>query len=300
MPESFIVAIPSYKRSESISNKTLRVLTENNISPKKIFIFVANKDEEKDYLANVNSKLYNKVIVGVVGLRDQRNFICQYYPENTQIVQLDDDVEEISQLVEGKTKELRKLKIVTDLDTFFKDAFQKCKQHGAHLWGVYPVYNPFFMSQKINVDLRFIVGPLWGIINRHDPRIKLDLNEKEDVERSLRNYDADKSVIRYNNIVIKTKYYKTPGGMQHEKKNRQKEAMKSAKYLVSKFPTFAKLWLGKKSEHPEVRLRDKNDTRNKNDRFEINKQKYYSSAFTKKNKRNKFQNKSQNKSRKTL
>ena len=51
--------------------------------------------------------------------------------------------------------------------------------------------------------------------------------------------------------------------MQHEKKNRQKEAMKSAKYLVSKFPMYAKLWLGKKSEHPEVRLRDKNDGRSK-------------------------------------
>ena len=175
---SYIVTILSYKRSEFISSKTLRVLTENNISPKKIFIFVANKEEEKDYLSNVDPKLYNKIIIGVVGVRDQRNFICQYYPENTHIVQLDDDVEEISQLVEGKTKELSKLKVITDLDVFFKDAFKMCKKNNAHLWGVYPVYNPYFMSKKINVDLRFIVGPLSGIINRRDPKFKLDLNEK--------------------------------------------------------------------------------------------------------------------------
>ena len=278
---NYVVAIPSYKRSESIGDKTLRVLTEHGISPSKIFIFVANKSEEKDYKENVNKKLYKDLVVGVKGLRDQRNFITKYYPEGKHIVELDDDVEEISQLVEGKTKEESKLKEVTDLDAFFKDAFSKCKQHGAHLWGVYPVYNAFFMSKKINNDLRFVVGPLWGKINRHDKRFKLELNEKEDVERTLRNYDADKTVIRFNDIVIKTKYYKTPGGMQYEKKNRHKEALKSAKYLIKEYPNYTTLWLGKKSEHPEVKLKDKNDTKKKEERYQINKKKYYTKKKTK-------------------
>ena len=279
---NYVIAIPSYKRSESIGDKTLRVLTDNGISPKKIFIFVANKAEEKDYEKNVDRKLYNKLIVGVKGLRNQRNFITKYYPEGKEIVELDDDIEEISQLVLGKTKEQSKLKIISDLDSFFKDAFKKCKEHGAHLWGVYPVYNAFFMSKKINNDLRFIVGPLWGKINRHSNKFKLHLNEKEDVERTLRNYDADKTVIRFNDIVIKTKYYKTPGGMQYEKKNRQKEAMKSAKYLIKEYPNYTTLWLGKKSGHPEVRLKDKNNDSPATDRYQINKKKYYGTRKNKK------------------
>ena len=104
---------------------------------------------------------------------------------------------------------------------FFKDAFKKCAEYGAYLWGVYPVYNAFFMSKKITHDLRFVVGPLWGKINRHDKDLVLHRDEKEDVERTLRHYDKDKSVIRFNDIAIKTKFYhdarRVPGRKQRPK-----------------------------------------------------------------------------------
>ena len=50
--------------------------------------------------------------------------------------------------------------------------------------------------------------------------------------------------------------------MQSENKNRKKEALKSAKVLIKRFPNYCKLYLKKKSGHPEVRLRD--ITKNKN------------------------------------
>ena len=273
----YIVAIPSYKRSENISNKTLKVLNDKGISPKKIYIFVANKQEERDYLKNVDNKLYNKLIVGVKGLRNQRNFMTDYFNEGQNIVELDDDVEEMYQMVEGNDKKpsSRKLKIINNLDMLFKDAFKLCKKYGAHLWGVYPVENPFFMSKKITTDLRFIVGPVWGKINRHDKKFKLKLNEKEDGERTLHNYHADKSVIRFNDITMKTSYYQTQGGMQSENKDRKKEGLKSAKYLNKKYPKYTKIWLGKKSGHPEIRMNDITDKRPRVDRYIKNKGKYY-------------------------
>ena len=57
---------------------------------------------------------------------------------------------------------------------------------------------------------------------------KLTIDEKEDVERTLKHYVQDGSVFRFNNVTIKTNYYKTKGGMQSENKDRQKEALKSA------------------------------------------------------------------------
>ena len=41
------IAIPSYKRSETIKNKTLKLLNDYGIDKKRITIFVANKEEEK-------------------------------------------------------------------------------------------------------------------------------------------------------------------------------------------------------------------------------------------------------------
>ena len=40
------IAIPSYKRSETIKNKTLKLLNEYGIDNKRITIFVANKEQE--------------------------------------------------------------------------------------------------------------------------------------------------------------------------------------------------------------------------------------------------------------
>jgi hypothetical protein len=62
----------------------------------------------------------------------------------------------------------------------------------------------------------------------------------------------DQKVLRFNNISIVTKYYKTPGGMQSEKKNRKTEALKSAKYLHKKYPNITKIKLTKKSGVPEI------------------------------------------------
>ena len=98
---------------------------------------------------------------------------------------------------------------------------------------------------------------MWGIINRKDKSLSLTIDEKEDVERTLLHYKRDNGVLRYNNITIKTSYYSEKGGMQSENKNRKDEALKSANYLVKKFPHYCKLYLGKKSGHPEVRLKDR-------------------------------------------
>ena len=41
------IAIPSYKRPETIKNKTLKLLSKYNIDKKKVTVFVAN-DKEKE------------------------------------------------------------------------------------------------------------------------------------------------------------------------------------------------------------------------------------------------------------
>lgn len=265
------VIIPSYKRYESISNKTLKVLKDKKIDPKRIYIFVANNTEKKLYEQHVDKKLYGHLIVGVKGLRNQRNFITKYFKQGDYIVQFDDDIEEIYQMkFKNNDSSIKDLYPIKNLHKLIIYAFSLCHKYNAYLWGIYPVRNAFFMTKRITYDLRFIVGPMFGKINRHDNKLKLRLNEKEDVERTLHHYHKDKAVIRFNDITIKTTYYKTKGGMQSENKDRKKESYKSAIYLNKKYKNYTRLKFTKKSGYSEVVLRDINDKRPLKDRYIIN------------------------------
>ena len=170
-----------------------------------------------------------------------------------------------------------KLLSVPNIDIFFKDAFHRLITNNTNLesdssenwgkinekpisyiWGIYPVYNPYFLSNKITNNLQFLVGPMWGMINRYKKDLLLELNEKEDFERTLRHYKLDGSVFRFWNITIDTAFYKEKGGMQAENKDRYLEAEKSANYLLKHFPKYTQKWYKGKTKRPEIKLKDKN------------------------------------------
>jgi hypothetical protein len=258
---TYQIAIPTYKRHDMISNKTLKVLKSLKIKRNIITLFVANKKEYDNYFNRVSKSLYNKIVIGKKGLKNQRNFIQNYYPEGTNLVQLDDDIDNIVELYNPlgikntSSKEYRKkskLETIKNLDRFIINAFKKCIDNKAFLWGIYPVANSYFMNFNTEIGLKFVVGPFWGCIVRHSNKLKLTIDEKENVQRTLQYFTLDNKVIRFNNISIITKYYKTPGGMQEEKKNRKQEALKSAKYLHKKYPNITKIKLTKKSGVPEI------------------------------------------------
>ena len=256
----YVIAIPSYKRAELLNRKTLKTLADYNIPRNRIFVFVANEEEEKIYKETLDKKMYGHLVVGVKGLRNQRNFISRYFPIGQEIVNLDDDLAGFNILkTHGETfnkKDNYHAKL-PDFDSFIKEAFKTLRNEGLFLWGIYPINNPYFMTPKITTDLRLIVGPCWGNINRHSKDLILTIDEKEDVERTLQYYVKDGGVIRFNNISVATSYYVTPGGMQALERDRKKDAYESAVYLNKKYPTLTILHLTKKSGFAEVKLKDK-------------------------------------------
>ena len=285
LEDKYIIAIPSYKRSDIIKTHTLAVLNRHKINPECITIFVANQEEHDIYKESVPTFLYNNIVIGTLGLKNQRNFISEYYQEGKHIVEFDDDIKSIMQLVvkrkisnkiskknivtgngmgtgsgmgSKKSKSLKTIKTVKpieDLDAFIKRAFEMCTESNIFLWGVYPLVNPHFMTYKITTDLRFIVGPMWGMINRHRTDLKLTVDEKENSERTLQFWVADGAVLRFNNIGIETKYYKNKGGMQAEGKDRKEEALKSVYYLNKMYPALTKISLNKKNGMPEIKMK---------------------------------------------
>lgn len=260
---SYVIAIPTYKRYILLKENTLALLKKHKIPSKRIYLFVANKTEAKKYESSIPKSRYNQIVIGKKGLKNQRNFITNYFPENTHILNIDDDVSSIKELysVPLTSKKSRpnynyRLAEINNLDKFIKKGFKLCKESGLYLWGVYPIANAFFMNPKITKELKFIVGPFWGVINRHSSDLFITINEKENVERTIKHYIKDNGVLRFGGVAVETKYYRNPGGMQASKKkqSRKVDALNSAKYLVKKYPKYAKLHLTKKSGHPEVKL----------------------------------------------
>ena len=260
----YIIAIPSYKREETLKNKTLRVLQQQKIPKNKIFIFVGNQEEYQKY-KNALPNYYNKIVIGQVGMGAIRNFITDYFPEGQKIFNMDDDINgfvELTKETNKKTKSKFQSKNFrgNDLDNFIKKGFSECKKNNLSLFGIYPASNPFFMKKRITYDLRYIIGSCWGSIN--SKKVKVTMDDKEDFERTLKYYMKDGGVIRFENVTVLSGYYTEKGGMQE---TRTKErVLNSAKKLVEQYPQLCKLYLGKKSGYAEVKLRDINKKYTKN------------------------------------
>jgi hypothetical protein len=247
---NYIVAIPSYKRAPILIDKTLKTLKEGGVPASKIHIFVANKEEYKEYNELIPKELYSKIIVGKIGIANQRVFIKRFFKEGQMVVSLDDDIEGLFKMTTAKPAGLVKLKAV---DTFFKEAFTRLKAEGLYIWGIYPVRNPFFMKNNVSVGLKFIIGALYGFINRHDKSLEpsVDSEGKEDYEQSILYYKKDGGVLRYNNITIKTKFLAEGGLGKIEKRFEMNK--KAAEYLHKTYPDICTIF-HRKNGMTEIRM----------------------------------------------
>lgn len=249
----YVVCIPSYKRSQICNEKTLKTLKKMNIPSSKIYVYLANKEEEVEYEKILDKKLYNKLVVGIKGLVPQRQFIMEQWPEGKHIVFFDDDVASIdlsmSKIFKGKS-----------LDFFFKHAFKECKKMKSFMWGVYPVFNPFFRKARdeMTICLNYIVGAFYGIINRPNLKsIQLTLTkengQKEDVERTIKYFIEDGIVLRFNKIGFETKYYGKSGGLGTFEA-RLKPMLEASKLLKKTYPEYGEIST-KKNGMTEFRLK---------------------------------------------
>jgi len=247
---SYIICIPSYKRAQICNEKTLAMLKKHHIPKNLINVYVANQEEYDEYKKILDPSLYNRLIIGKKGLVQQRKIISNSFPKGKCIVSFDDDVKSVDLSMSGyKT-----------LDGFFKDAFAECKKQKAFLWGVYPVFNPFFRKgqQKISTCLNYIVGAFFGYINRPglkaiETTLTKENGQKEDVEMSIKYFINDGIVLRFNRIGFVTKYYGSSGGLGTFDE-RLKPMLEASKVLKKAYPEYGEIST-KKTGMTEFRLK---------------------------------------------
>lgn len=244
----YVIAIPTYERYKSISKRVLKFLLEGQVDKKRVFIFVADASQADLYASHVSPELYGEIVVGIEGIVHQRNFIARYFPVGTHVVSLDDDVTRLHRLVEDRRER------VQDVNSFFSHAFTVLEQTGLNIWGIYPTNSIMHMQgskEEISTSLKFLVGYCFGFISRHEKSLTLHVEGKEDYEQSIRYYELDGGVVRFNNICANDASTPRVGGLGRDRAQMNKEA---SEYLKSTFPEYVVVWRRPDGSH-QVRLR---------------------------------------------
>jgi len=253
--QDYKIIIPSYLRHKELEKKTLTTLKNNKINPKRIYIFVANEEERNTYFNYLDGDLYGQIIIGVKGIRNQREFMKQYFEEYEYLVSCDDDIEEFYKLEIVNNKKI--IKSIVNIEYEIIRNFILCVNLDKYLWGVQAHHNPYWMKEEVVCGLHFCVGVFYGFINRNDADLKIseEIEVKEDYENVILHCIKDKGVIRRNDLCFKTVYY-APGGCGKE---RYQKDLTAQEYLTSKYPQYCYKTFRKNKAimtgQPEVRLK---------------------------------------------
>jgi len=244
------IAIPSYKRPETIKKKTLKVLESYNIDPSRITIFVADESEYEAYKFSLKDTPYQNIVVGVPTIGAQRNFIERWYPEGTKLMMFDDDIEE----VQKKISEQKLGRIDNLEEEVIIKGFEECKKVGAKTFGIYAASNAYFMKERVYTKLCYIIASMFGVIVEHHDDLIRVTNHGEDYEYSIRQYVRNGAVVRFDNYTVKSNYYKEDGGLQTI---RTKEYVHdSIKKIAEMYPDLCTMYIRETTGMAELRLKD--------------------------------------------
>ena len=242
----YVIAIPSYKRAIELPLKTLATLQRYHVPLDKIFVFVV-EEEMADYQKTCPGFT---IISGHLGLVNQRAFIENYFPIDTNILFMDDDVSDVFTLSPTNTRTP-----ISDFNQFVLDGFERMNALGVTLWSIYPVDNTMFMSESKSetIGLTYCVGAFYGQKNTRDIILKDD--SVEDRERTILRYLRDGRVLRFNHVGMKTKYFAKGGMMSADRQMKHKIASED---LVRKYPKLVRLKV-RKNGYTDCQIKSKTD-----------------------------------------
>ena len=204
--------------------------------------------EEKEYLSSLGNEY--KIVIGVPTIGGQRNFIEKYYAEKTKLVMFDDDLHGVF------LKDGSKLKPINNLEKdFIIKGFDVCEKNNAKIFGMYAAGNPYFMKHRVYKKLSYIIASMFGVIVEHDEFLERKTNHGEDYEYSIRQYIKNKKLIRFDDITVKSNYFKQEGGLQTIRTKQY--IFDSINKIYSMFPDYCKMYIRKSSGNAELRLRDR-------------------------------------------
>ena len=237
-----------------VVTKTLNTLCQAGVSSGRIWVFVIASEYRayqlstgfvrvRSWAAGV-SQSKGKLVCGVDGLIEQREFADQFFPKFRHIVALCDDVVDVvtARVTAHRRKKLFSVEPVTDIPAMIRWCGEYMATHKPKIWGLATLRNPSWMRNTASLNNSLIEGCWTGYINRpflYDvPRqsFKLETREAEDVERSINYFARDGEVLRLNGVACnwKISHMQNSGGMGNDLVQRQTRLMSDARLLAAK------------------------------------------------------------------
>jgi hypothetical protein len=231
------IVIPTYQRYHI---KTVDLLEREGLTAT---LYVANQEEYDKYKANYPDY---EIIIGVKGIRAQREFIQSQYPEGTILLSMDDDIEDFTHS--------RGL----DMNEWIEECEIALRESKSGMLTFSASSNPYFCGNfKIKEGRYLCCAFVYMFKVDHSITGEEDIDSAEDYDRSMMYLKKYGSILRYGDIVFKTKFW-APGGMSDQ---RTKESyLHNVNKLLAKYPDDLYVNIkksGKMKGLPNIKIRAK-------------------------------------------
>lgn len=230
---SLEIAIPTYNRSSTINDKTLKLLEKFN--KKQVKLYVEDLDQYEQY--KLTCPDYDIVVTQTEGIVEKRNYIMSK-TESKYLLMLDDDIINIKN-IDGNNITSDELKELILL------GFKTTVENNCRLWGINGYSNNYFFKDQYSTNLKFIIGCFMGIIINDNRPILIpeDLTVLEDYYLSIKYFQEDGKIIRYNQFGIQQKYFTGEGGLQshYSKDERVAEQNRCIVYIHQRLPSYCSI-----------------------------------------------------------
>jgi hypothetical protein len=209
--------------------KTLRFLERSNYPKDRIIIFVASEAEADLYKVCTGYK----IVVGVLGIVPQRNFISNWLDDDEIYISMDDDITDI-----------KSHKPFLEL---IKDATLALETRRGGLWGTLPKDDARCFKDDTTEHLSFIIGAFFVARNH---RILVELAHVEDYERTILYFIRYGRVFRYRGAGVSTQYKGTSEAGTRQQFLEGKKV--TVQRLIERHPDMCKY--RDKSGEPDIQL----------------------------------------------
>ena len=200
-----------------------------------------------DYQKHTNR--CNVIYAPAQGIAKARNNILNVLSKQHNVLMLDDDIRAIGKL---KGKCIKTIGSAQEMDALFSKCFEMCAKTGISIFGVYPVYNAFFMEKSVSTLSP--INTLFGFTKGFELRFDEDYDTKEDAELCAKILSYGKRILRFNFLTVDADHRKTKNGYIDDW--HQEENVRCVKKLVSNYP---KIYKPQKDKPWEVRSLIKDD-----------------------------------------
>lgn len=225
-----VYAIPSYNRA--YKQTTVNYLHGIGVGKERIFVFVQTDSDERAYEESIGDKA--KIIKRRANkCAEARNNVLNTLSAAHRILMLDDDVKAIG-VLKGET--IQRLETASEMDDLFSKCFKTSEKAGVGVFGVYPVYNAFFMETTIST--RSPINTVFGFAKGFKGRYDESYDTKEDAELCARILAAGKKILRFNFLAVDADHRKTKKGYIDDW--HQEENIRCVRRLVFEYPAIYK------------------------------------------------------------